>query len=107
MRNLVSKRFMSALAQMREIVDKQLTGIKEAGTWKTERVIITPQANRIKVKGNFGELLNFCANNYLGLSVSANILFTPQGLVKHRTSTHCRSMLRSLLNTSDGALLRK
>ena len=83
MRNLISKRFMSALAQMREIVDTQLTDIKEAGTWKTERVITTPQANYIKVKGNVGELLNFCANNYLGLSVNANILSSSQEFVKN------------------------
>ena len=83
MRNLISKRFMSALAQMREIVDTQLTGIKEAGTWKTERVITTPQANYIKVKGNVGELLNFCANNYLGLSVNGNILSSSQEFVKN------------------------
>ena len=80
MRNLISKRLPSALDQMREIVDTQLTGIKEAGTWKTERVITTRQANLIKVKGNVGELLNFCANNYLGLSVSANNFFTSQRL---------------------------
>jgi len=57
-------------AQMREIVAAQLGAIKEAGTWKTERIITSPQAAKISVQGSDKELLNFCANNYLGLSVS-------------------------------------
>lgn len=41
--------------------------LKAAGTFKTERVIVSPQAVKIKVDGVKGEILNFCANNYLGL----------------------------------------
>jgi glycine C-acetyltransferase len=43
-----------------------LKEIKEAGLFKDERVILTPQGADIKVKD--GEVINFCANNYLGLS---------------------------------------
>lgn len=44
-----------------------LEGIRSAGTFKDERVISTPQGTSIRVKG--GEpVLNFCANNYLGLA---------------------------------------
>ena len=46
----------------REILD-----IKEAGTYKEERVIVTPQSASIKVSGG-SEVINFCANNYLGLA---------------------------------------
>ena len=45
---------------------KELEAIKEAGLYKSERVIETPQATTIKVKGK--SVINFCANNYLGLA---------------------------------------
>ncbi|MBN1335535.1 MAG: glycine C-acetyltransferase [Deltaproteobacteria bacterium] len=43
-----------------------LNAIQDAGTYKNERVILSPQGASIRV--NQGEVLNFCANNYLGLS---------------------------------------
>ena len=45
----------------------ELDEIREAGLYKEERVIVTPQDAAIKVAGG-QEVLNFCANNYLGLS---------------------------------------
>ncbi len=45
---------------------QELTSIKEAGLWKEQRVIESRQGSIVKVKGK--EYLNFCANNYLGLS---------------------------------------
>ena len=45
---------------------KTLDGIREAGLYKSERVIDSPQDARIEVGGR--EVLNMCANNYLGLS---------------------------------------
>lgn len=59
-----------ALNSFRNHLNEQLDGIKKAGTYKSERVIVTKQGSRIKVAGNHNEILNFCANNYLGLSVS-------------------------------------
>jgi glycine C-acetyltransferase len=50
----------------------ELKGIKEAGTWKAERVIESPQSAAIKVGG--GEVINFCANNYLGLADNKEII---------------------------------
>ena len=44
-----------------------LQEIRDAGLYKTERVITTPQSVEIKVQGG-EEVLNFCANNYLGLA---------------------------------------
>ena len=44
----------------------ELDEIREAGLWKSERLIESPQAARIAVGGR--EVLNFCANNYLGLA---------------------------------------
>jgi glycine C-acetyltransferase len=44
----------------------ELDGIREAGLWKGERVVEGPQNARVPVSGR--EVLNFCANNYLGLA---------------------------------------
>ena len=46
---------------------EQLSAIKEAGVYKDERVLITPQGPRIGTK-RADHVLNMCANNYLGLS---------------------------------------
>ncbi len=50
-------------------VEGQLTDIRAAGTYKRERVIITPQGTTIRVADpDRSGVLNFCANNYLGLA---------------------------------------
>lgn len=48
-------------------LQKELAAIKEAGLYKEERVITTPQGADIKVRTG-EDVINFCANNYLGLS---------------------------------------
>lgn len=61
----------TAAANLRVSLQKQLDAIRDAGTWKVERVITSPQAAAITVQEREGHsILNFCANNYLGLSVS-------------------------------------
>lgn len=50
------------------IVKQELEGIRKAGTYKKERVITSPQAADVTLENNSGSFLNFCANNYLGLS---------------------------------------
>ena len=65
-------RSSSSQAALRSILSKELSEIRAAGTYKVERVITTPQAAAIQVQEREGKLLNFCANNYLGLSVSVN-----------------------------------
>ena len=52
--------------KMREYLLRELADIKAAGLYKTERVIASPQRAEIEVAGR--SVLNFCANNYLGLS---------------------------------------
>ena len=52
--------------KMKEHLSNALAEIKEAGLYKEERIIESPQSAAIEVKGK--EVLNFCANNYLGLS---------------------------------------
>ncbi len=51
---------------MKEHLSQTLAEIREAGLYKEERLIESPQKAAIQVKGK--EVLNFCANNYLGLS---------------------------------------
>lgn len=53
-------------------VGAELEEIKQAGLFKTERVIESPQGAVIKVGGR--EVLNFCANNYLGLSSHPKVI---------------------------------
>ncbi len=48
-------------------IEAELGGIRQAGTFKGERVLIAPQGVRVEVGGGPG-LLNLCANNYLGLA---------------------------------------
>ena len=52
--------------KMKEHLCQTITEIKEAGLYKNERLIESPQQAAIQVAGK--EVLNFCANNYLGLS---------------------------------------
>ncbi len=52
---------------MKNYLADELKSIEEAGLYKKERIIITPQNADIKV-GNGHDVINFCANNYLGLS---------------------------------------
>jgi len=63
-------RFNSTKAwnSLKSELKQELDAIKEAGTWKVERVITSPQGAEVTVEGRNGKLLNFCANNYLGLS---------------------------------------
>ncbi len=51
----------------------QLDEIRSAGLYKAERVIVSPQGARIAIVGG-REVLNFCANNYLGLSNDPRVL---------------------------------
>ena len=50
-----------------------LSDIKEAGLYKNERVIITPQSSAIQVAGG-KDVINFCANNYLGLADNPELI---------------------------------
>jgi glycine C-acetyltransferase len=56
----------------KEYLEQQLQEIKDAGLYKTERVICSAQRAEIEVAGK--ECLNFCANNYLGLSDNPRLI---------------------------------
>ncbi|HLT65024.1 MAG TPA: glycine C-acetyltransferase [Flavobacterium sp.] len=53
--------------EIKDFLQKEIDAIKENGLYKKERIIVSPQGAEIEI--NTGEkVLNFCANNYLGLS---------------------------------------
>jgi len=65
------KQFM--YGNLKTLLEKELSNIKSEGLYKKERIITTPQGANIKV--STGEnVLNFCANNYLGLSSHPEVI---------------------------------
>ncbi len=56
----------------------QTEELKETGLYKTERIITSPQQAQIEVKNGTGRVLNFCANNYLGLSNHPELIHAAQ-----------------------------
>jgi len=54
-------------------IQQELNAIREAGTWREERIITTPQYSRINTTAKPG-VVNFCANNYLGLSTHPELI---------------------------------
>ena len=54
-------------------ISAELETIREAGTWREERIITTPQYSRIDTTAKPG-VVNFCANNYLGLSTHPELM---------------------------------
>lgn len=54
--------------KFKSFLQKELESIEQQGLYKKERIIISPQGAAIKIEGSDKEVLNFCANNYLGLS---------------------------------------
>ena len=68
--------------RMKEHLSKTLAEIKEAGLYKEERLIESPQRASILVKGQ--EVLNFCANNYLGLSDNPRLIDGAKKMMERR-----------------------
>ncbi len=65
---------------LKPVLEKELQEIKDAGLYKLERIITTPQSADISVTGSSpsgrsgGAVINFCANNYLGLSSHPKVI---------------------------------
>ena len=78
---------------------KELKEIKDAGLYKNERIITSPQRADIEVEGTKGEVLNFCANNYLGLADDPDLIKA----AKEAMDTHGYGMssVRFICGTQD------
>lgn len=59
--------------KFKDFLQKELTSIEEQGLFKNERIITSAQSAQIKVQSG-QEVLNFCANNYLGLSDNQELI---------------------------------
>ncbi|MDY5087471.1 MAG: glycine C-acetyltransferase, partial [Alloprevotella sp.] len=75
----------------------ELAGIKEAGLYKNERLIEGPQQAAIQVAGK--EVLNFCANNYLGLSNHPRLIAAAKEMMDRRG--YGMSSVRFICGTQD------
>ncbi|MDD2539185.1 MAG: glycine C-acetyltransferase [Bacteroidales bacterium] len=76
---------------------EELTGIRDAGLYKEERIITSPQGSSIIVKNR--PVLNFCANNYLGLSNHPELVKAAGEALKHRG--YGMSSVRFICGTQD------
>ena len=84
--------------KLKEFLTNELEGIKAAGLYKNERIITTPQRADIKVNAG-SDVLNFCANNYLGLSDNQRLIKA----AKEAMDTHGYGMssVRFICGTQD------
>jgi glycine C-acetyltransferase len=66
---------------------EQIGEIRKSGLYKDERIITSPQSSRITVAGG-REVLNMCANNYLGLAAHPEV-YGPRGRASTIGATAC------------------
>ena len=83
--------------KMKEHLSRSLAEIKEAGLYKEERLIESEQQAAITVKGK--EVLNFCANNYLGLSAHPQLIEGAKQMMDRRG--YGMSSVRFICGTQD------
>jgi len=84
--------------KIKDELQQELDTIKEAGLYKKERIIVTPQSAKIATD-NGREVLNFCANNYLGLSSHPDVI--KAGIEAIQTHGFGMSSVRFICGTQD------
>lgn len=82
----------------RVAIQQELDELKNAGLYKQERIITTPQSAQIKTTAG-GEVLNFCANNYLGLSSHPEVVKAAKDTID--THGYGMSSVRFICGTQD------
>ena len=89
---------MTSVAAFNQHIQSELDGIRAAGLFKSERIIATPQGALVKLADG-RELINLCANNYLGLSSHPKVIEAAhEGL---RTHGYGMSSVRFICGTQD------
>lgn len=83
---------------LKEKLDKEISEIKESGLYKKERIITTPQGADIKTSEG-KEVINFCANNYLGLSSHPRVIEAAKKAID--THGYGMSSVRFICGTQD------
>lgn len=86
-------------ANFKNHLTKELQDIKDAGLYKNERIITTPQKAGIAVENTEGEVLNFCANNYLGLADDSRLIEAAKKAMDRRG--YGMSSVRFICGTQD------
>jgi len=84
--------------KMQQHLQAELKAIEEAGLYKNERIIVTPQRAEIKVESG-QQVLNFCANNYLGLSDHPRLISAAKRALDERG--YGMSSVRFICGTQD------
>jgi glycine C-acetyltransferase len=84
--------------KLKPVLEKELNSIREAGLFKKERIITTPQGADIETSDG-SDVINFCANNYLGLSSHPRVI----AAAKEAIDTHGFGMssVRFICGTQD------
>ncbi len=82
----------------KEHLQMQLDAIRSSGLYKNERIIVTPQGGSIKVSDG-SEVINFCANNYLGLSSHPDVIQASKDALD--THGYGMSSVRFICGTQD------
>ncbi len=84
--------------QFQQHLVTQIQDIKSSGTYKNERIIVSPQYSKIKVNSG-KEVLNFCANNYLGLANNPQLVNAAIKALQERA--YGMASVRFICGTSD------
>lgn len=85
-------------SKFQDFLQAELGNIQQAGTYKNERIIVSPQSAVIQLE-NGSEVLNFCANNYLGLSNHPELVKAASDAVHERG--YGMSSVRFICGTTD------
>ena len=89
--------------KMKAALQTELAGIRDAGLFKEERYILTPQAADVRVEYPPGakpkDVVNFCANNYLGLSSNPKVIAAARDALE--THGYGMSSVRFICGTQD------
>jgi glycine C-acetyltransferase len=83
---------------LQPVLEKELASIREAGLFKKERIIISPQGADITIEGG-KQVINFCANNYLGLSSHPRVIEAAKRAID--THGYGMSSVRFICGTQD------